>query len=169
MVLSRFELNTPLGPVTILQSNKGICRLVLGAGEVESLLKKWRLRFAPEESCVEGDPDSELSEALQVYFSGEKQTPTVRLDLRGSEFQKKVWQELLRIPFGHVVSYGQVAAGIGAPGASQAVGAANGANPVPILVPCHRVVSSKGLGGFSGPMEWKLGLLRLEGVCLDFG
>lgn len=168
MALHRYTLETPLGPVEVLQSEKGICRVLLGSEDVEQRLRKWRSRYAPDQNCLEGDPDGLLHDALCAYFAGEKATPTVPLDLRGSEFQKKVWQELLRIPFGSVVPYKHVAQGIGSPGASQAVGAANGANPIPILVPCHRVVSTTGLGGFSGPMEWKLGLLRLEGVCLEF-
>ncbi len=168
MVLHRFNLETPLGPVEVLQSGKGVCRLVLGNDNLEERLRTWRSKFAPDENCVEGEPDRGLREAFSAYFAGETTTPTVPLDLRGSDFQKRVWQELLRIPFGTVVPYKSVAEGIGSPGASQAVGAANGANPVPILVPCHRVISSKGLGGFSAPMEWKLGLLHLEGVCLEF-
>ncbi len=168
MVLHRYFLETPLGSVDVLQSDKGICRLLLGSEDAEQHLRKWRTRFAPDEICVEGDPDGLLQHALSAYFAGQKATPTVPLDLRGSEFQMKVWQELRRIPYGTVVPYKQVAQGIGSPGASQAVGAANGANPIPILVPCHRVVSARGLGGFSAPMEWKLGLLRLEGVCLEF-
>ena len=169
MSLTRFEIETPLGQVTGLQSTKGLCRLVLGAKGVEAALEEWRLRFAPDENCAQGDPDARLQSALHGYFSGDKQTPVVPLDLRGSDFQKRVWQELMRVPFGSVVTYKQIAEGIASPRASQAVGGANGANPVPIFVPCHRVVSSKGLGGFSAPMEWKLGLLKLEGVCFDFG
>ncbi len=168
MTLLQFELATPLGPISVLKSDVGICRLVLaGEGSEESLVK-WRTRFAPDEACAPGEPDGELERVLAAYFEGDANSPVVPLDLRGSDFQMRVWQELQRIPFGSVVPYKHVAAAIGSPGASQAVGAANGANPVPILVPCHRVVSSKGLGGFSGPMHWKVGLLALEGVCLDF-
>ncbi len=98
------------------------------------------------------------------YFTGEPVRFRVRLDLRvGTPFQRKVWRVLRTIPHGQTRSYGWVAQRIGAPRAVRAVGAACGANPVPVIVPCHRVIASDGaLGGFSGGLARKRALLRLE-------
>ncbi|MBI5383750.1 MAG: methylated-DNA--[protein]-cysteine S-methyltransferase [Verrucomicrobia bacterium] len=91
------------------------------------------------------------------------------LDLsRGTAFQRAVWQALLQIPAGETRSYGALAAAVGRPGAARAVGQACGANPVPVLIPCHRVLAAHGgPGGFSGPMHWKQELLRREGSRLQ--
>jgi methylated-DNA-[protein]-cysteine S-methyltransferase len=100
--------------------------------------------------------------ALAEYFRG---TPPhlPALDLRGSDFQRQVWRALLDIPWGEVRTYGELARALGRPGASRAVGAANGQNPVAILVPCHRVVAAGGrLGGYSGGLEVKRKLLAHE-------
>ena len=91
------------------------------------------------------------------------------LDLRGTPFQLRVWDELQRIPQGEVRTYGELAASLGQPGAGRAVGGANGRNPIPLIVPCHRVVASDGLGGFTGGLEWKERLLAHEGVLLPVG
>ncbi|MFN3763308.1 MAG: methylated-DNA--[protein]-cysteine S-methyltransferase, partial [Anaerolineae bacterium] len=87
------------------------------------------------------------------------------LDLRGTPFQRRVWEELRRVPYGQTVAYGELARRVGRPGAARAVGRAVGANPVPIIVPCHRVVGADGsLVGYGGGLEIKAALLRLEGV-----
>jgi methylated-DNA-[protein]-cysteine S-methyltransferase len=118
----------------------------------------------------EGEPDPDhplLTEAvrqLRAYFAGSLQQFTLPLDPRGTAFQLRVWRELENIPFGETRSYAQVAATIGAPRAVRAVGAANGANPLPIVVPCHRVIGSSGsLVGYGGGLPLKKRLLRLEG------
>lgn len=105
-----------------------------------------------------------LQDQLVRYFTGEPVRFRVRLDLRvGTPFQRKVWRVLRTIPHGQTRSYGWVAQRIGAPRAVRAVGAACGANPVPVIVPCHRVIASDGaLGGFSGGLARKRALLRLE-------
>ena len=102
---------------------------------------------------------------LQAYFRGELRAFDVPIAPRGTEFQVQVWSALVDIPFGVVCSYAQLAARLGRPGATRAVGAANGSNPIPILVPCHRVVGSDGsLTGYGGGLERKKALLELEGV-----
>ena len=101
---------------------------------------------------------------LNEYFSGTRRTFDVPLAPRGTEFQLAVWNELLRIPYGHTVSYAEIAHRIGRPSAIRAVGAANGANPIPVIVPCHRVIGSNGsLTGYGGGIERKQWLLALEG------
>jgi methylated-DNA-[protein]-cysteine S-methyltransferase len=106
---------------------------------------------------------------LKDYFCGKDVDPiALPADLRGTDFQIKVWQELRRIPRGSVRSYGDIAFSIGSPRAARAVGAANRANPLPIVVPCHRVIKSGSrLGGYSGGLERKRFLLRLEGIRVD--
>ena len=100
---------------------------------------------------------------LREYFDGKRREFDLPLDLRGTDFQLAVWRELARIPFGETVSYGEIARRIGRPTASRAVGAANGANPIPIVIPCHRVVGTDGsLTGFGGGIEAKKRLLALE-------
>ncbi|MEI8205314.1 MAG: methylated-DNA--[protein]-cysteine S-methyltransferase [Kiritimatiellales bacterium] len=82
----------------------------------------------------------------------------------GTDFQKSVWRELKKIPRGQTRTYGEIASAIGKPKAARAVGAACGANPLPIFIPCHRVVAKNGLGGFGGGLPWKVLLLKMEGV-----
>jgi methylated-DNA-[protein]-cysteine S-methyltransferase len=101
---------------------------------------------------------------LRLYFAGSLQTFDLPLDLIGTDFQKRVWGALVTIPYGETRSYTEIAAQIGAPRAVRAVGAANGRNPIPIIVPCHRVIGASGnLVGFGGGLEWKRKLLDLEG------
>jgi methylated-DNA-[protein]-cysteine S-methyltransferase len=100
---------------------------------------------------------------LDQYFKGERKTFDLELHLKGTPFQKQVWQELVKIPYGQTISYGELAHRIGNPNASRAVGMANGKNPVSIIVPCHRVIGKKGdLTGFGGGLAVKKKLLELE-------
>jgi methylated-DNA-[protein]-cysteine S-methyltransferase len=101
---------------------------------------------------------------LEEYFAGKRVAFDLPLALRGTPFQMSVWQALLRIPYGVTASYGEIAAAIGRPGASRAVGGANHNNPIPIVVPCHRVIGSDGsLTGYGGGEDRKRRLLALEG------
>ena len=114
----------------------------------------WRKDEAPFTDCIQ---------QLDEYFAGTRLAFTVPVTLHGTDFQKEVWQALTRIPYGETWSYGQLAGYIGRPNASRAVGAANGMNPVPIIVPCHRVIGSNGkLTGFGGGLDTKRELLGLE-------
>jgi methylated-DNA-[protein]-cysteine S-methyltransferase len=105
---------------------------------------------------------------LQRYFAGELKTFDVPLEIVGTDFQKRVWSALRSIPYGETRSYSQIAAQIGAPRAVRAVGAANGRNPIPVIVPCHRVIGASGnLVGFGGGLEWKRLLLDLEATYVE--
>jgi len=105
----------------------------------------------------------ETERQLGQYFAGKRNNFSVHLDMRGTRFQKGVWEALRAIPFGETRSYGQLAKQLGNPGASRAVGAANGRNPLSIIVPCHRVIGSDGqLTGFAGGLNTKMHLLKLE-------
>ena len=113
-------------------------------------------------------PFAQVCEQLTEYFAGNLQEFDVRLAPEGTEFQKKVWQELGRIPFGSSISYGQLAQRIGQPAASRAVGRANGQNPISIIVPCHRVIGANGtLTGYGGGIERKKWLLEHEARVRD--
>jgi methylated-DNA-[protein]-cysteine S-methyltransferase len=104
-------------------------------------------------------------EQLQAYFKGELREFTCKLDLIGTDFQKKCWNALLTIPYGKTRSYADIARQVGSPRAFRAVGQANHDNPISIIVPCHRVVTSSGtLGGYGGGLETKDKLLKLEGA-----
>jgi methylated-DNA-[protein]-cysteine S-methyltransferase len=120
-------------------------------------------------AVVEGDRDDacplirEAAAQLSGYFARARHTFDLPLDLRGTPFQLEVWNALLRIPYGKIWTYGQLAVALGRPGAARAAGAANGANPVAIIVPCHRVIAAGGgLGGYGGGLDRKKFLLELE-------
>jgi O-6-methylguanine DNA methyltransferase len=136
-----------------------------------------RTAWSTDEATLQGVfgsalPQRELpaiyAQPLRRYFEGEDVDPTsLPVDLTGTEFQKRVWNALRTIPRGHVRSYGGVAAEIRSPRAMRAVGAANASNPLPLVVPCHRVVETgMGMGGYSGGLPIKRYLLGLEGVVV---
>jgi methylated-DNA-[protein]-cysteine S-methyltransferase len=129
------------------------------------------LQFAQNGHPATPDPDwqkdaSPLQEPirqLRAYFGGELETFDLALAPQGTPFQQKVWGELCRIPYGETISYGELAKRIGNPNASRAVGLANGSNPIPIIIPCHRVIGSNGkLTGYGGGLPMKEKLLALE-------
>ncbi len=112
-------------------------------------------------------PFQEVRRQLDAYFAGDLRRFELALHLSGTEFQNSVWRSLADIPFGQTRSYGQIARSVGRPKASRAVGAANGSNPLPIILPCHRVIGAGGsLTGFGGGLAVKAFLLRHEGVLV---
>lgn len=149
---------------TVAECAEGVrLRFTAGAAGLRSI--QFRLEEPPE-----GEPSSgnrllaEAEAQLRAYFAGRLRVFDLPLDPRGTGFQRRVWHELTAIPFGEIRSYSQIAAAIGAPKAFRAVGAANGANPLPIVVPCHRVIGSSGkLVGYGGGLPLKQRLLALEG------
>lgn len=141
---------------------------LLLAGEADALsmigFPKGAMRRDPETDWIYNEePFDNAREQLAEYFSGERKEFDLALDLNGTEFQISVLEALQTIPYGQTTSYGAVARQIGRPKAVRAVGAANGRNPIPIIVPCHRVIGSSGdLTGFGGGLDTKEALLRLE-------
>ena len=106
---------------------------------------------------------SDALEQLEAYFNGERTQFDLKLNARGTQFQKQVWKELVTIPYGETICYGELARRIGNPSASRAVGSANGKNPISIIVPCHRVIGKNGsLTGFGGGLDVKKKLLEFE-------
>jgi methylated-DNA-[protein]-cysteine S-methyltransferase len=123
------------------------------------------VRLIPEAEDVAHPVLVETERQLVEYFAGSRKAFTLKLDVDGTAFQRKVWTALLTIPFGETRSYAQIARQIGNPDAVRAVGAANGRNPVSIVAPCHRVIGSTGkLTGFAGGLDVKARLLALEGA-----
>jgi methylated-DNA-[protein]-cysteine S-methyltransferase len=143
---------------------------LLLASDGESLTSLFMVtqRHGPffSESWIRDDnakPFAEARRQMEAYFAGELTEFDLPLNMTGTEFQKTVWRELLNIPFGVTISYGELAERVGNPSASRAVGAANGRNPISIIVPCHRVIGSNGkLTGYGGGIERKEWLLAHE-------
>jgi methylated-DNA-[protein]-cysteine S-methyltransferase len=180
MVLRHTLLLTVVGPLLAAATDKGLLRLsFLGeAYEYRPRAMALARSLARVRGAAADDPDDVLpvedpaafdglATQLGEYFSGRRRSFDLEMDLRGSEFQRRVWRSLLRIPYGRLRSYKQVAREIGRPAATRAVGQAVGDNPIAIVVPCHRVVGTNGgLVGFGGGMTLKAQLLRLEGHTL---
>jgi O-6-methylguanine DNA methyltransferase len=156
---------TPLGEFGAVLSPTGLSRLTFPA-EPFSRCEAWAQRwFVGCERSTDERRLATLSDQLTGYLTRSLGDLAVPVDLRGTPFQRRVWRALLDIPYGETRSYAEVAAAIGRPSAVRAVGFANGANPVPLIVPCHRVVGSDGtLTGYGGGLPLKQRLLELEGV-----
>ncbi|CQD18935.1 methylated-DNA--protein-cysteine methyltransferase [Mycobacterium lentiflavum] len=136
-----------------------------GRGSVLTNLRMVDQTYEPSRTGWSPDPGAfgAAVEQLMSYFAGDLTTFDIELELRGTEFQRRVWTALLTIPYGETRSYGEIAEQIGAPGAARAVGLANGHNPIAIVVPCHRVIGANGsLTGFGGGLGRKRTLLELE-------
>ena len=127
------------------------------------------MRHDPEPDWIFNEkPFAVARQQLEEYFAGDRREFDLPLNLSGTEFQVQVLEELQRIPYGETTSYGDIAKRIGRPKAMRAVGAPNGRNPIPIIVPCHRVIGSSGdLTGFGGGLDTKAALLRLEAEHSD--
>jgi methylated-DNA-[protein]-cysteine S-methyltransferase len=150
-------VESPVGALKLVASDKGLAA-ILWANDSP--------RRVPLTGLVENDRHPVLLKTerqLEEYFAGSRRAFDLPLDMRGTTFQKDVWEALLAIPYGETRSYGQLAKQLGRPSASRAVGAANGRNPISIVVPCHRVIGSSGkLTGFAGGLDVKARLLDME-------
>jgi AraC family transcriptional regulator of adaptative response/methylated-DNA-[protein]-cysteine methyltransferase len=152
-----------LGKFLVAATSRGVCMIAIGKTEREL---EERLKSAFPSATVKRD-DRRMSAARKTVerrIEGKDLDRPLELDLHGTPFQMAVWKEMLRIPAGSTLSYSQVARNIGRPTAFRAVAQACGANPVPVVVPCHRVVATNGLGGYTGGIERKIALLSVEGV-----
>jgi O-6-methylguanine DNA methyltransferase len=163
---------SPLGVILAAATEKGLCRLQfaphsLSASEAPDRLLPELKTVAAGRRILTGPNEHlrDLETQLEGYFKGKRHHPAVPVDfLTGTPFQQEVCQELCRIAYGATRTYGEVAEAVGRPRAFRAVAQACGRNPVPIVVPCHRVVARDGLGGYSSGLEIKKALLRLEGA-----
>jgi len=148
---------TPIGRLLLHGDERGLAGILFSKnGKAAEPQSGWRRSSAPFIAA---------SHQLAAYFAGELREFDLPLRPAGTPFQLETWRELQRIPYGQTISYGELARRIWRPKASRAVGAANGRNPLPIVVPCHRVIGSDGkLTGFGGGLDTKRYLLELEGV-----
>jgi methylated-DNA-[protein]-cysteine S-methyltransferase len=157
------EFASPVGPLTIAERSGRVCLLHFGADgpDVDAYLQRW---YPHDERVRRPIPAIRL--VLQKYFAGDcRVLDAVIVELNGTPFQRKVWEALREIPAGSTLSYAVLARRIGEPRAIRAVGAANGANPVAVIVPCHRVIGTDGtLTGYGGGLDRKQWLLAHEGV-----
>ncbi len=157
---------SPLGRVLIAASDRGITWLGFGDSDADALAEI-RLDLAETELVRDDRSLKRYADAILAFLERRFSMPTLPLDLNGTAFQRRGWDELCAIPEGTVRSYGEIARGIGRPDAPRAVGAAVGANPVSILVPCHRAVAADGsLHNYRYGLERKRKLLEIEGVPL---
>ena len=147
-------LSSPFGKILVAWSERGLERVGIGADVEGQADPRWRLDRAL---------DCEATRQLREYFDGDRRRFDLPLGLEGTPFRMKVWRALERIPFGETASYGKVGEWVGSPGSSRAVGMACGSNPLPIVIPCHRVIGASGkLVGFGGGLEMKRAMLEFE-------
>ncbi len=154
---------TPLGPMTVASTPRGVVAASL-PGDGRDHVRNWLARRLPRATVVQGTGrNAKVVATVRSFLAGKRTDLDVPLDLRGTPFQKKVWTALRRVPFGATISYADLARRAGHPGAARACGSANGSNPVPLFVPCHRTIAADGsLGGFGGGLPLKRRLLELE-------
>ena len=148
-------LETPIGDLLLAGDDQALWLVGFPEGS---------MRREPEPDWIYSEkPFADAREQLSAYFAGERKSFDLNLKPGGTEFQLQVLEELQKIPYGTTTSYGDIAKRIGRPKAVRAVGAANGRNPIPIIIPCHRVIGSTGdMTGFGGGIPTKEALLRLE-------
>ena len=154
-------MKSPIGPLMLAGDERGLRLVHFMTG---------RRPKSPQRDWTEDKtPFKEVVRQLEAYFDGKLKDFDLPLILVGTSFQLLVWNNLRKIPYGETVSYGQLAKRIGSPDAARAVGLANGSNPIPIIIPCHRVIGSNGdLTGFGGGLPLKKKLLALESRQLSF-
>lgn len=155
-------LKSPVGALKLVASDKGLAAILWENDDPK------RVRLNPVAEDKNYPVLLEVERQLNDYFAGKRKKFSLKLDFVGTEFQKKVWEALLTIPFGETRTYGDIAKQIDNPKAVRAVGAANGKNPISIIAPCHRVIGSNGtLTGFAGGLEIKAYLLGLESTKIS--
>jgi methylated-DNA-[protein]-cysteine S-methyltransferase len=162
------RLETPIGPILIAADARGrLCAVEFWNDEAE--MRGLLRRHYGDTPAAFGEAPAAIRTAFEAYFAGDREAlRNVPWTTGGTAFQRQVWTALTTIPVGQTWSYAQLAKSIGKPAAVRAVGLANGANPVPIVIPCHRVIGASGsLTGFGGGLERKRWLLRHEGAAFN--
>lgn len=165
MNLVREEIQSPIGTLVMVSNGEAVC--ALGFADQEARKTRFLDRRFGAVELQPADMPSRFAAALEAYFAGNIDAlDTIPVDSGGTPFQQQVWTALRRIPAGRTTSYGALAAGIGRPTAVRAVGAANGSNPIAVIVPCHRVIGADGsLTGYGGGIERKRWLLAHEAAA----
>jgi methylated-DNA-[protein]-cysteine S-methyltransferase len=159
MTLYQYVMESPVGPLYLVASEKGLVGLWVRKAYVKESEKISSLKSDAAAVRILARTEKQLKE----YFQGERKIFDIPLDVSGTDFQKKVWNQLSKIPYGRTVSYKDISKRLNNEKATRAVGSANGKNPISIIVPCHRVIAADGgLGGYSGGLAMKVTLLELE-------
>lgn len=161
------HIESPIGKILLIASESHLLAVAMEqqrhGPEID---KSWEYRTCPgkpDKTDKDILPLTMAAEQLEEYFSGKRKEFSLPVELKGTEFQRRVWQELSRIPYGESISYGELARRVGSPKASRAVGLANGRNPITIIIPCHRVIGADGrLTGYGGGLPRKKFLLDFE-------
>jgi methylated-DNA-[protein]-cysteine S-methyltransferase len=153
------ETDSPVGPLMLAGTADALAVISFENGRRVPRQPDWERREAPFRETLA---------QLRAYFKGRLREFDLPLAPEGTAFEQKVWKALLKIPYGRTIAYGELARRIGKPGAARAVGLANGRNPLPIVIPCHRVIGSNGkLTGYGGGLDTKRWLLTLEGALAE--
>ncbi len=160
------SVKTPVGDVVVVANPDGVESIdLVDAGKGDAIAQSLD---NPNATCAPLDYADEAAQQVVEYFTQKRTSFRIKLAPRGTPFSQAVWHELAKIPFGKTVTYGELATRVGRPSAARAIGRAVGANPLPIVIPCHRVLAANGaLGGFSCGIDRKLTLLRHEGVHVE--
>ena len=158
---------TSWGVICTAATSDGLTLISLPSDNSDFFDEQIRERYGGWRRVESGEDNLAAETQLREFLAGKRRQFDLRLHLTGTDFQKQVLNEVTRIPYGQTATYGEIARRIDRPGASRAVGAANGSNPLPIVIPCHRVVAGDGLGGYAGGLDLKRKLLKLEGASLD--
>jgi len=158
------SFSTRIGTIRTAATEKGLVLISLPREPRKYFEGKTERLFSGYEISSGGKVNKQAEKQLAAYLDGRLKKFTLKLDIHASPFQKKVLKRVARIPYGRTMTYGEVARAVGSPKACRAVGTANAQNNLPLVIPCHRVVASSGLGGYGGNVEMKKRLLRLEGA-----
>ncbi len=168
-VIYRMQTDSSIGELSLVSTEKGLSAIFFPSQTEDDVLQFINRYFEEEEVLEGGEHNQQTAEELSEYFAGNLKVFTVWLDLQSKGFPRQVHSQVAKIPYGKTRTYSQIAASLDKPKASRAVGSANGANTIPIIIPCHRVVAVKGLGGYAGGLDLKRALLTLEGSLNELG
>lgn len=165
-MLTYDRIPTDIGTLTVVKGSEGVCYIGLPNAELATVTA-WGRRHFPGESLKATDKPFKVERAeLQAYGRGELTEFTFKLDLHNTPFFKEVLEETRRVPYGQTATYGDIAMRVGRPNSARAIGRAMATNPIPIVLPCHRITGSNGsLTGYGGGLDMKTALLKMERVA----
>jgi len=160
------SINSPIGKLFLARSDQGLCRVALPG--LKTAFFQHLKKYFPEEIFIESqDGLADIISQLDGYFQGKRREFSIPLDIRTTTFSAQVLKQVMKIPFGATKSYGEIAQELNRPNSARAVGMANARNPIPIIIPCHRVIAGNGaLQGYAGGLAMKTFLLQHEGLTL---